>query len=39
MYELVAGPVKSAADAKRLCKELAAKAITCKVGDFAGEAL
>lgn len=38
-YDLVAGPVKSSAEAKKLCKDLAAKAITCRVTDYAGEAL
>lgn len=39
-YDLVAGPVKSAADAKKLCKDLAAKAVPCKVvDDFKGDAL
>ena len=38
-YGLVAGPVKSAADAQKICRDLAAKAVTCRVGDFAGEAL
>lgn len=40
VYNLVAGPVKSAADAKKMCKALAAKAIPCKVVDeFGGAAL
>jgi hypothetical protein len=38
-YDLVAGPVKSEAEAKKLCKDLAAKAIICRVGEYAGEAL
>jgi hypothetical protein len=39
-YNLMAGPVKSAADAKKMCKALTAKAIACKVvGEFGGEAL
>lgn len=39
-YDLLAGPVKSTAEAKRLCKDLAAKAVPCKiVDDFKGEAL
>lgn len=39
-YNLMAGPVKSAADAKKMCKALTAKAIACKVvGEFSGEAL
>ena len=40
VYNLMAGPVKSAADAKKMCKALAAKAIPCKVVDeFGGAAL
>ena len=38
-FGLVAGPVQSAADAQKLCKDLAAKAVTCRVGEFTGEAL
>lgn len=38
-YDLVAGPVKSAAEAKKLCKDLVAKAIPCRVSSFGGEAL
>ncbi len=38
-YGLVAGPLNSAAEAQKVCKDLAAKAVTCRVGDFAGEAL
>lgn len=40
VYNLLAGPVKSEADAKKMCKALAAKAIPCKVVDeFGGAAL
>jgi len=40
VYNLMAGPVKSAADAKKMCKSLAAKAVPCKVVDeFGGAAL
>lgn len=40
VYNLLAGPVKSEADAKKMCKALAAKAIPCKViGEFGGAAL
>jgi hypothetical protein len=40
VYNLMAGPVKTAADAKKMCKALAAKAIPCKViGEFGGAAL
>jgi hypothetical protein len=38
-YGLVAGPVSSTAEAQKLCKDLAAKAVTCRVGDFGGEPL
>lgn len=38
-YDLVAGPVKSKADAAKICKELIADDIPCKVGDFKGDAL
>lgn len=38
-YDLVAGPVKSTAEAKKICKDLVAKAIACRVSDFTGEAL
>jgi hypothetical protein len=40
VYNLMAGPVKSEADAKKMCKALSAKAIPCKVvGEFGGAAL
>ncbi len=40
VYNLMAGPVKSEADAKKMCKALAAKAIPCKVmSEFGGAAL
>ncbi|MBA2127815.1 SPOR domain-containing protein [Hyphomicrobium methylovorum] len=38
-FQLVAGPVKTKADAIRICKELNAQNVTCKVGDFIGNAL
>ena len=38
-YGLVAGPLRSTAEAQKLCKDLAAKAVTCRVGEFTGEAL
>lgn len=38
-FNLVAGPVKSKAEAIRLCKELEAHYQTCKVGEFKGDAL
>ncbi len=37
-YDLVAGPVTSAAEANKLCKDLQAKAIPCRVSDYTGEA-
>jgi len=37
-YDLVVGPVASAGEAKRLCKELALKGTPCKVGDYTGNA-
>jgi hypothetical protein len=40
IYNLMAGPVKSEAEAKKMCKALAAKAVPCKiVGEFGGAAL
>ena len=38
-FSLIAGPVKSKAEAKRLCKDLQAQSVSCKVGEFKGEAL
>lgn len=38
-FDLVAGPVKTAADARRICKSLAARGIDCKVATFSGDAL
>lgn len=38
-YDLIAGPLKSKAEAARACKTLAAKGVPCIVGAFAGEAL
>jgi len=38
-FNLIAGPVKSKAEAIRLCKELEAHYQTCKVGEFKGDAL
>jgi hypothetical protein len=39
VFDLVAGPVKSAADGKRICKALAARGVDCSVGPMAGSAL
>ena len=38
-FDLVAGPIKSRAEAAKVCKALAAKNVPCKVGNFGGEAL
>lgn len=38
-YDLVAGPIKSKAEAAKVCKALAAKGVPCTVGPFAGDAL
>jgi SPOR domain len=38
-YDLVAGPIKTRAEAAKVCKALAAKNVPCKVGNFGGEAL
>ncbi|MEQ1652357.1 MAG: SPOR domain-containing protein [Hyphomicrobium sp.] len=38
-YDLVAGPIKSKAEAAKVCKALTAKGVPCTVGPFAGEAL
>lgn len=40
IYNLLAGPVKTTADARKMCKALAAKAVPCKVvNEFGGAAL
>ncbi|WP_414462635.1 SPOR domain-containing protein [Hyphomicrobium sp. B1] len=38
-YGLIAGPVKSKAEARKLCKELLAQSISCKVSDYRGNVL
>lgn len=38
-FDLVAGPVKTKAEAQRLCKKLTAQNVPCTVGDFKGEDL
>ncbi len=38
-YDLVAGPFKSAAEARKACKALQAEGSPCKVGVFSGNAL
>ncbi|MEQ1695696.1 MAG: SPOR domain-containing protein [Hyphomicrobiaceae bacterium] len=37
-YDLIAGPVKTAADAKKICKTLATRGMDCKVTPYEGEA-
>lgn len=39
VFDLLAGPIKSRAEAAKVCKALAAKNVPCKVGNFGGEAL
>lgn len=39
IYDLSAGPFRSAADAKKACKALAARGVDCKVANFGGDAL
>jgi hypothetical protein len=36
-YDLIAGPVKTAADAKRICKQLAARGADCKIAQYQGD--
>jgi hypothetical protein len=38
-YDLVAGPLKSAAEATRLCQELSAQATPCSIGVYSGDVL
>jgi hypothetical protein len=38
-FNLVAGPLRSKAEAAKLCKDLQAQAVSCSVGDFTGNAL
>lgn len=38
-YELLAGPVKSTSEAKRICKTMQTRGIPCEVGPFTGNAL
>jgi hypothetical protein len=38
-YQLIAGPVRSAEEAKRLCATLRAKNESCSVGGYGGQAL
>jgi hypothetical protein len=38
-FGLIAGPVKTKAEAKKLCKELSAMSVSCKVSEFKGQEL
>lgn len=38
-FNLIAGPLKSKTEAAKICKELAAQQVSCKVGEFKGEEL
>ncbi len=38
-YDLVAGPVKSKAEAKKVCKSLSDQGVSCSIGAFAGDNL
>jgi hypothetical protein len=38
-YQLIAGPIASVAEAKRVCAFLRAKKVACGVGPFVGEAM
>ncbi len=38
-FELIAGPVSSTAEAKRICNELIQRGNACRVGEFSGTAL
>jgi hypothetical protein len=38
-YDLVVGPLNSAADATRLCQELSVQATPCSIGVFSGDVL
>jgi hypothetical protein len=39
IYDLMAGPFKTAADARKTCKALAQRGVDCRVANFAGDAL
>lgn len=39
VFRLVAGPIKSAGDAKKVCKSLEDSGVSCSVGKFTGNAL
>ncbi len=38
-FGLIAGPIKSKAEAKKLCKELSAQSVSCKVSEYRGQDL
>jgi hypothetical protein len=39
IYDLLAGPFKTAADARKACKALATSGVDCKIGNFGGQSL
>jgi hypothetical protein len=39
VYNLVAGPVASKAEATKLCAAMAQKGVACEIGTFRGNAL
>jgi hypothetical protein len=38
-FNLIVGPVRTKAEAIKLCRDLQAEAVSCRVGDFTGNAL
>jgi hypothetical protein len=38
-FDLVVGPIKSQAEARKVCKDLQSRGVTCRVAAFAGESL
>ena len=38
-YQLIAGPVRSPAEAARICKALATSGVSCRTTTYSGEAL
>lgn len=38
-FDLIAGPIKTKAEAQRVCKALSSKGVPCSIGDFKGDAL
>ncbi len=39
IFDLLAGPFKTAADARKACKALATRGVDCKIGNFGGQSL